>query len=266
MPVRSTPWPEGTPCWVDCQVDDPVKASAFYSALFGWEIRNGPLDSGGHFRAVRDGRVIAGIGPIPRPGMHSVWTTFFAAEDADAAAGRLVRAGGQLLAPPFDVRDQGRMSVGADPTGGVFGIWQAHAHNGAAVYNEHGAYCWNELHTRQLDTAKRFYAEVFDLTYADIGDDATTKYTIFTPPGEEKPAGGMHDDTLTPGEPTPSHWLIWFQYDGVDTAVERVVELGGTVLTPPADSPFGRMAVVTAPQGERFGLIDANVKTGEVPQ
>ncbi|WP_067681341.1 VOC family protein [Nocardia miyunensis] len=262
MPLRDTPWPEGTPCWVDCQVDDPAKAGEFYSALFGWEVRDSGPDTGGYLMASQGGAAVAGIGPKPQPGMLSVWTTYFAADDSDNVAGKVSAAGGQVLMPPFDVLDQGRMAVLADTTGGVFGIWEARAHHGAAVYNEHGAYCWNELHTRQLDDAKKFYADVFGYTYTDVGDGTNMRYVMFTPPGGTEGVGGMNDDTLTPGDPMPTYWLTWFQFDGVDTAAERVAELGGTVLMPPSDSPFGRMTMVVGPQGETFGVIDTNVRTG----
>ncbi|MQY19502.1 VOC family protein [Nocardia macrotermitis] len=262
MPVRDMPWSAGTPCWVDCQIDSPAEASEFYSALFGWEVKGGGPETGGYLTASKGGAAVAGIGPKPQPGMPSVWTTYLAAEDSDAVAGKVAAAGGQVLVPPFDVLDLGRMAVFADTTGGVFGIWQARAHNGAEAYNEHGAYCWNELHTRSLDAAKQFYADVFGYTYTDVGDDVNMRYVMFTPPGGTEGVGGMNDDTLMPGDPMPAYWLTWFQFDGVDTAVERVVALGGTVLMPPMDSPFGRMATVAGAQGEVFGVIDTTVRAG----
>ncbi|WP_026412163.1 VOC family protein [Actinomadura oligospora] len=265
MPVRNDPWPQGTPCWVDCQVDDPVAASGFYAALFGWEITGGEEASGGYLMGMKDGQAAAGIGPKPQPGMLSVWTTYFAADDVDAIARKVTAAEGQVVMPPFDVLDVGRMTVAADVTGGVFGIWQARAHKGAGVYNEHGSYCWNELHTRQLEAAKKFYADVFGFTYTDVGDGTTMRYATFTPPGGGESVGGMNDDTLMPGDPMPSHWLTWFQFDDVDTGAARVNELGGTTLMPPTDSPVGRMAVVTAPQGEAFGIIDPSAAKGEFP-
>ncbi|WP_024804411.1 VOC family protein [Nocardia sp. BMG51109] len=266
MPVRTTPWPEGTPCWVDCQVDDPVKESEFYSDLFGWTIEDGGDDSGGYLMGRKGANTIAGIGPKPRAGTPSVWTTYFAADDVDAIAEKVGAAGGQVVMPPFDVLDAGRMLLGTDTVGAVFAVWQARAHSGAAVYNEHGAYCWNELHTRQLDAAKRFYAETFGFTYTDVGDGESMIYSMFSTRGGEQPAGGMNDDTVMPGEPMPSYWLTWFQFDDVDAGVARAAELGATIPMPATDSPVGRMAMVMAPQGELFGLIDTTVTVGEMPQ
>ncbi|RFU42341.1 VOC family protein [Actinomadura logoneensis] len=251
MPVRSQPWPEGTPCWVDCQVDDPATAGEFYAALFGWTIEGGDEASGGYLMGTKDGGAAAGIGPKPDPGMRSTWTSYFAAGNADAIAEKAHAAGGQVLVSPFDVLDAGRMAVVADTTEAVFGIWQARTHIGAAVHNEHGAYCWSELRTRELATAKRFYADVFGLAYSE---NAETRYVTFSPAGGGDPVGGMSEEALTPG--TPSHWLAWFRFDDVDAGVGRVRELGGQVLMEPVDSPYGRMGIVVGPQGESFGIVD----------
>ena len=44
----------------------------------------------------------------------------------------------------------------------------------------------------------------------------------------------------------------------------RLLKLDATVVLMPADdSPFGRMAVIRAPQGEVFGLIDPSRTVGE---
>ena len=142
MPTRDDAWPQGTPCWIDCQVDDTTKAREFYAGLFGWEIYDSPEEAGGYLMAMKQGKPAAGIGPKPQGmPMPSAWTTYFAADSADDIAAKVADQGGQTLMPPFDVLDVGRMFVAADPTGAPFGVWQARAHTGAGVFNEDGAYC-----------------------------------------------------------------------------------------------------------------------------
>ena len=46
MVTRDSPWPSGTPCWVDLGVDDVSRATAFYSRLFGWDTQVGPPEAG----------------------------------------------------------------------------------------------------------------------------------------------------------------------------------------------------------------------------
>ena len=80
-------------------------------------------------------------------------------------------------------------------------------------------------------------------------------YSTFGLPGGGDAVGGISDDTQMPGE-APAHWLTWFQTDDTDGSIATATDLGASVVMPADDSPFGRMAVIRAPQGEVFGLID----------
>ncbi len=256
MPVRDEAWPNGTPCWIDCQVDDTAAAREFYARLFGWEVYDGPQEAGGYLMAYKNDKPVAGIGPKPDTmPMPSVWTTYFAADSADDAAAAITAAGGRLMMPPFDVLDVGRMFMASDPTGAMFGVWEAKTHKGAAVYNEHGAFCWNELHTREYARAQEFYGQVFGWTFTEIGDGQQMVYSTFANPGADAGVGGINDDTLMAPE-GPAYWLTWFQVDDTDAATSQAADLGSTLLMGPDTSAFGRMSILQAPQGEIFGIID----------
>jgi len=47
---------------------------------------------------------------------------------------------------------------------------------------------------------------------------------------------------------------VYFSVDDVDAAAAKAVELGGTVLRDPEDTPFGRMADLTDATGAPFKL------------
>ena len=111
--------------------------------------------------ATKKGLSAAGIGELQTEGHPPVWSTYFAVSNADATAAKVKDAGGRVLLEPFDVTDAGRMAIVSDPTGAVFGIWQAGNHFGAAIVNEHGALNWNELLTDDTEKALAFYQEVF---------------------------------------------------------------------------------------------------------
>ncbi|MFD3701871.1 VOC family protein [Nocardia sp. NPDC058658] len=245
-------------------MDDTTAARDFYSTLFSWEVQDGPAEAGGYLMATLDGRPAAGIGPKPEGmgDMPSVWTTYFAAESADEIAERVGTAGGQVFMPPFDVLDVGRMFIAADPAGGVFGVWEAKAHNGCGVFNQNGAYYWNELHTPAYDQAHEFYNTVFGWQYKEIGDGVNLTYSTFALPGADNDGGGMMDASALN---TPPYWLTWIQVDGTDKALAKATELGASVIMGPDDSPFGRMGILQAPQGEVFGVIDPAEAVGEVP-
>ena len=197
--------------------------------------------------------------------MPPAWTTYFAAGDADDVAGDAADAGGTVFVPPFDVFDLGRMAVVGDPAGAVFGVWQAGSHHGTGVFNEPGAPCWHELHTRDYASVQEFYAVVFGWTYREIGDGENLIYSVFANV-EGTVVGGVCDDAVI-GVPAqvPAHWLTWFAVADADDAAEATVRLGGTVGGEPRDSPFGRMVVAQGPCGEMFGLIDPASGREDVP-
>jgi predicted enzyme related to lactoylglutathione lyase len=255
MSTKISAWPAATPMWVDLGVDDLDAAKAFYADLFGWTFASGGPESGGYVLAELRGRAVAGIGPQQDKDAPASWTTYLASDDVDQTAGRIVGSGGQLIAPPFDVMDSGRMALASDSLGSVFGIWQAGNHIGAERVNEHGALCWNELHTREYALARSFYADVFGYSYQDIDQDGFI-YATAKRASDGREVGGIHLDTEM-AEGGPNHWLAWFASDHVDRTAATAVELGSSALVPVMDSPMGRMAILQAPQGEIFGIIDA---------
>jgi predicted enzyme related to lactoylglutathione lyase len=143
------------------------------------------------------------------------------------------------------------MSVVQDPVGAVFSLWQPNEHKGAQVVNEPGALCWNELYTTDPKRAADFFTGLFGWTknarHMDYGE-----YVIFEQ-GSSMTAGMMQ----VPKEwgPVPPHWLVYFAVDDCDASVAKVTELGGEVLRPPTDMPYGRHADVADPQGAMFSVI-----------
>lgn len=167
---------------------------------------------------------------------------------------RAKAAGGTFGFDTMDVMEFGRMAVGEDAAGVSYGIWQPNQHIGFGICNEPGTVSWNELHTRDFDGAKKFYSTVFGWEYGDISTPDMS-YAILRRSGEENGIGGLYLDNDMPPD-VPGNWLVWFSVASCDESTTQATELGSAVFMPPTDSPFGRMSVVQAPQGEVFGLID----------
>jgi predicted enzyme related to lactoylglutathione lyase len=253
MVTRDTAWADGTPCWVDVGVDDIAKACSFYAGLFGWDARPGPPEAGGYAVCLKNGRAVAGIGPKQGPpGMPSVWTTYLASGNVSETAGKIKAAGGQILVEPMDVMDAGRMTVAADPAGAVFGVWQAGLHLGAGIVNEPGSLCWNENLSRDFEGNKSFYRAVFGYDCGDMSD-AGFHYATLKIAGSEVGGIGELDESF-PAD-VPAQWNAYFAVGDADAAVATVTAAGGSVVRPPWDTPYGRMAVVSDDQGAVFSLV-----------
>jgi len=266
--TRDTPWPDGTPCWVDLGTSDIRQSNRFYASLFGWDIQEGPPEAGGYSMARLENRNVAGIGPIMGPpGTPSTWSTYFAVADAEAGAARIASAGGQLISGPMDVMDVGRMVVAADVTGAVFGLWQAWNHTGVQVANVPGAFTWSEHMSRDFEGAKAFYAAVFGYEYGDMSGDGFSYATLLINgqqvvggigalPENTGPENTGPENTGPEGmDEHPATWSVYFGTADTDKSVDLVTSNGGRIIRPATDSPYGRMAVVADQHGAVFSLI-----------
>lgn len=229
---------------------DPDAGRGFYSAVLGWDIPPGFEEFGGYSVASSEAGLAAGIGPKTDDG-PTVWMLSFASADADATVQRITESGGTILAPTMTVGDFGRLAVAADPTGAVFGVWQADQNHGFAAPGTPGQWTWCDLRSTDPAVAQDFYAAVFGYEYESL-EMAGPDYRTFSV-GGGGPLGGMGPMWGAP-EGTPSHWLVYFAVPDLDAAVAAVVAGGGTALGDPFDTPFGRMGPITDPFGAPLWL------------
>ena len=264
-----TSYAPGTPCWVELGGTPDIEAGeSFYGDLFGWEIPELPnsAEMGGYRRAKKDGKDVAGV---------------YAADGGGPALGlgdlRLGRGRrGDRCHDQGDRRHRrssSRWTSSASarwpssPTrpGPSSGIWQPGTFAGAELVNEHGAFGWNELGTRDPAAAKEFYGAVFGWSAEeqDIGRDGHLHRS-----GRRRRDGRRHDRhhrRVVPDE-VPPHWLVYFTVEDTDAAVEKIKGGGGDVSFGPIDIPVGRFAVVADPFGAVFAVMqpqraDAGVNT-----
>jgi predicted enzyme related to lactoylglutathione lyase len=254
MPIRTSKWPAGVPCWVDLTVSDVPAAQAFYGQVLGWSFADTGADFGGYVIGQVKGAAAAGIGPSMQPGLPSAWTLYLASDDVDGTAKQITDAGGTMMLPPGDVGPIGRLCVAADPTGAVFGGWQAGEHLGAELHSEPGGLTWEDLRTPDPDTARAFYTAVFGYETHAL-EMAGPDYTTFHLPGDEAPLGGIGGMFGSDG---PPHWLVYFGVADTDAALEKALGAGGNVPGPPIQSPYGKMGTITDPFGATFMVVETD--------
>ncbi|HET9657750.1 MAG TPA: VOC family protein [Kineosporiaceae bacterium] len=254
MSTRTQPWPAGTPCWADLMTPDQPTAERFYRAVLGWTMQDTGADEGHYALAMVGEHFAAGIGTPPpdQPATPPAWTTYLASDDVDKTCDAITGSGGMVLVPATDVGTAGRMAVAQDPTGAVFGVWQAGDMIGATIVNEPGGIGWNDCRSRDPQRAMEFYSAVFGYTYTPMeGGEA---YWTIDGAGPGNAIGGIGQvDPSTPDD-MPAHWMPYFVVADADTAAAAVTANGGQVAVPPFDTPYGRMSVVTDPHGAVFTI------------
>jgi predicted enzyme related to lactoylglutathione lyase len=249
----------GSVCWVDVSSTDPAGSRDFYAGLLGWTYRvDRHPGRGHHTTALCGGRPVAGLAGVAVPaGQPVAWTLYLASADIRHTAAVLAQRGGRVLGGPVDVPGQGRVLIGADPTGGVIGFWQPSARWTFRTAGP-GSLFWAELNTWDGARADDFFASLFGYYQQQIGDDIDVDYTTWSCGGRTMLGRlQLHEDWADPD--IPAHWMLHFAVDphtGTDAAADRVLQLGGRVDIDPYDTELGRIARVADPSGAAFALID----------
>jgi predicted enzyme related to lactoylglutathione lyase len=250
-----THFESGTFCWADLATRDAESAKSFYADLFGWEPLDMPTDVGVYTMLLKDGHQVCALYPMgpDAGGAPPHWRSYVSVQDIDAAVTAASARGGTVPMAPMDAMDEGRMAVIQDPTGAVLGLWQPNRHQGAQLWNQPGAICWNELLTRDPDRAERFFGNLLGWTTRTSQSLMEGKYRLLLNGGEQ--IGGMLRIEPEWGDMV-SNWTVYFGVDDCDGAIAEAQRLGGNLLFPAREiENVGRFAYLQDSQGAVFAII-----------
>lgn len=252
--MTTTRYLSGVPCWVEVTAPDPAAAGDFYSAVFGWRVRDG--------RALLDGRPVAGVAE-GEPG----WSTAVAVPDADAAVARAVAAGATVTAAPAEA-DGARTAHLRDPDGAGFAVWQARDLPGAELVNQPGAWNFSNLTAPDPARAARFYGELFGWVADRVeggGFDATMwrrpgygdHLAVLDPSLRERHAApgvppGFSDAIGWLAEGAPAAWEVTFTVADADAVAAAATDRGAVAVVEPYSVGPSRLATLRDPWGAAF--------------
>lgn len=263
---KRTSYEPGTFSWVELSTTDPEGAKAFYRDLFGWEFEDSEVPGDGVYTICRvDGDTVAALQAQPEQqrtaGVPPHWFSYVTVASADDGAARAKELGGEVHVDPFDVMEEGRMAVIADPTRAMFGIWETRGSIGAKRVNDPGCLTSNELSTDDVERASEFYSGLFGWRIEEVDTGGGPRYWLIGHDGAARGQnGGVRE--LTPGQAeagVPSHWMPYFTVSDADEALATAKDGGGTAHAGPIDIPAGRIGVLTDPQGAFFAIFEGEV-------
>jgi predicted enzyme related to lactoylglutathione lyase len=238
--------------WHELVTSDPVATAKFYTGLFGWTVEEMPAGPMGTYRIFKQGEVGVGGAMKSPPGVPSHWLVYMGVDDTDATAKKITELGGKVVVPPTTVPDMLRFACAMDPVGGAAFAIMTPMGASASIppYDgppRPGTFCWDELHTRDLDGAKKFYGAVFG--WSGKGSEGAMPYWHWTAGGKD--VGGMTSHMGGPN--VPPHWLGYIAVSDVDAVTKKAESLGGKVLMPAMEiAKVGKFSVVQDPSGAVF--------------
>ena len=122
-----------------------------------------------------------------------------------------------------------------------------------------GEFCWTEIATDNAEACKTFYTEVFGWQFkkSEAMDSTDFEYLEFSTDGKNF-MGGLFQ--MNPewygGEAPKPHSNIYVSVADVDETASRAFDLGGTIVSPPADIPnVGRCCEIQDPTGAKLFII-----------
>lgn len=112
--------------WNERRTHKPAEVRKFYEDTLGWTFQDMPMADGSTYTLIVDGETnIGGLMDMSQdPQFKNVsegWTAFIAVDDVDARVAKAEKAGGKILAPPFDVPGVGRIAMLIEPGGAEIG-------------------------------------------------------------------------------------------------------------------------------------------------
>ena len=279
--TQARTYPEGVTSWVDIEVDDVDAAQAFYGGLFGWTFTQAtpPEAPARYLVGQLDGQDVAGIGSRAESSTATpTWNTYVAVDDIEAAASRVVAAGGRVIDPPADAGEGGRAATCADPAGVPFRLWQAHRRLGAQISNTPGSWNFSDLVAADPGSSAKFYGQVFGWEFDDLGfstmvrcpgygdhlastidpDIHERQSGVGVPPGFADAIGWVNParDDIDPG------WRVTFTVADRDETATRAEALGGKVVRR-GDTEWTKDAVILDPVGGEFTASQFTPPEGE---
>lgn len=235
----------GEPTWMDLSTTDVDAAEVFYRELLGWEFLHDDPELGEYRMVERRGLPVGGamssaMGTDDAAAPEETgWTVFLRVDDITEITAKVVESGGHVTMSPMRIADLGTTAMITDSTGAALGLWEPAGFGGFVREAGPGTPVWFEVVSTDFDEAVEFYGKVFGWQLRHL--DGRVRYAT----------------TLTAGirAGSRSQWRMYVQVVDVDAGVDKLRELGGVLVDGPADTPFGRAAGVTDPQGASFHLI-----------
>ncbi|GGW54085.1 hydroxylase [Streptomyces lucensis JCM 4490] len=255
--MLGTEFRTGSPVWIDLGSPDTDAAAAFYGAVFGWRFASAGPEAGGYGFFQKDGRTVAGLGPLTEQGAASSWMTYFRTEDAGATAREVVSAGGTVRAEPMTM-GEATMAQFTDPQGAQFAV--LHAPGGLEKASEDDTLVWVELHVADPAAAIGFYRGLFGWRTEEMRTPGMTYQVLSIRDGDQEEGSFGGVAPLRAGQDDAgqddARWVPYFAVADADAVAAAVRGNGGTVVVPPANVPdVGRVAWLADPAQAVFAVL-----------
>jgi uncharacterized protein len=243
----------GKIAWRDLFTHDLASTSRFYEELFGWSFVNS-LSGNTKVKRIFLGENHIGnaieIEPLTKKLSESQWLNYMSVENVDDAVKRIEDNKGLIQIPARDLPQRGRIAVCLDAQKAVFAIIKPRQEEPDAQQTELNSWLGSELWTNDIDGALKFYGNLvgYNMQIMTMGNGETYKMLM----SSGKARAGI---VKIPFDDVEPNWVPYIAVKDTMAVTEKVLQLGGQLLTEPDRDLSENDAVIIAdPSGAVFGI------------
>lgn len=252
----------GTFVWYELMTTDLDAATAFYSHVVGWSLKEFPSAKMRYVMGQSGDKAVTGMMSLPAEaqGMPPCWIGYIGVADLEGACENLKAGGGTVHRPPDTIPDVGRFAMVSDSQGCAYALFTSD--DPKMIEPQHGMapglVGWHELMSGDWEKAFGFYSQQYGWAKADALDMGPMgTYLLFS----EKPGGNAIGGMMTMKEALQSFWLFYFVVEDIDEAMDRAVSKGAEMMVGPMEVPGGAWIIQARdPQGAHFALVGMRKK------
>lgn len=246
---------QGEFLWCDLATFGVDAALATYGHLLDWEFRSEEFADGSiYYYASNNVDVTAGIYEMPavyrRDGMASFWMGYVGVDNITDSIDVAEAAGGRVILGPASFGQGAAIAMIADPDGAILTLFSgSHLQHRRHEMN-HGGHFWNELHSRDIETCKGFYGQLFGWKFEENGATINVRNMA------DAPTATIHqltDDTPSGREP---HWAVSFSVSDL-SVIERRCQTSKVSAKRAAGILNSERICITDENGASFYVIQA---------
>ncbi|MEM8673451.1 MAG: VOC family protein [Cyanobacteria bacterium P01_G01_bin.67] len=113
--------------WCELMTSDTDAAKNFYQRLFGWTLKDEPMEEGKTYTVIQAreekiGGILSTADALSEETPKPHWGTYVTVDDVDKTVELVKPMGGKIIVPPMDIPGTGRFAVFADPQKAMLSI------------------------------------------------------------------------------------------------------------------------------------------------
>jgi len=232
--------------WHDLITPNLEESKEFYNEIFGWTYEERNI-KGFKYVIIYNNQILIGA-MLELPDIESsTWITSLplSNQELNKRIKLAVDNGAKLALNPLKVPGIGKQVIFEGPQGTVFSLVSQNEYNSSDAFNKNkNDWLGIELWSDDLEKAKKFYENVFDVTTEETSINSMP-YWYFK--NNDKILAGM---IKNPVSNQNSQWVPYLKVNNPATIITATKQAGGSVLLAPNKNiKNGRVGIIQDPYG-----------------